>query len=314
MNPLGAEFICAMKFEFHYAKLMCNWILIMLSRALNVSEWNLFVFHLTMLHVERDGIFILIIDGVWEWTHCIRWSSLWSHKLRSLVKLLHMHFHFWEFYSLWKKKSFSVMTLNFDHIFRKIFRHLRINPIGRGNSSQLSGIWNFYRGRKAFSLVLAPHCNWLPFHFFPFWCTGMNPIGRGCSLQDWHSKFSSPGCSIQSIYHFQFHVCGSAAALLPGWTRMNSIGRGNSSQWTQVFSRTHFGWALDADWFAMPSSVELSGTPGNELHWRRRFIPVIHPIGCDNGEREWTPLDAGIHLSSQKFGFQLTFPCSVEQL
>lgn len=188
-------------------------------------------------------------------------------------------------------------------------------------------------GWEAFSLKLIPNgrvdCAFAARWTLDFyWCTGMNPIWRGSSLQGKTFPVTL------TLRIFRFCRC------IRCWTRMNPIGRGNSSLLTGTFVCT-----------VLPNSVEWLSALGNEPHWVREFIPAmecrrctkmkpigrgnsfrqpklicidvstfgwtfggfdwVNSIGCGHSSRhwlsveklgihyrEWTPLSAGIHLVS----------------
>lgn len=131
-------------------------------------------------------------------------------------------------------------------------------------------------GWEAFSLKLIPNgrvdCAFAARWTLDFyWCTGMNPIWRGSSLQGKTFPVTL------TLRIFRFCRC------IRCWTRMNPIGRGHSSLLTGTFVCT-----------VLPNSDELLGALGNEPHWVREFIPAMEcwrcakmkPIGRGNSFRQ----------------------------
>lgn len=131
-------------------------------------------------------------------------------------------------------------------------------------------------GWEAFSLKLRPNgrvdCAFAARWTLDFYrCTEMNPIWRGSSLQ---GKTFLVTFTLRTFRFFRCIRC---------WTRMNPIGRGNSSLLTGTFVCT-----------VLPNSDELLGALGNEPHWVREFIPALEcwrcakmkPIGRGNSFRQ----------------------------
>lgn len=133
-------------------------------------------------------------------------------------------------------------------------------------------------GWEAFSLKLIPNgrvdcafaARWT-LNFY--WCTGMNPIWCGSSLQGKTFPVTF------TLRMFRFCRC------IRCWTRMNPIGRGNSSLLTGTFVCT-----------VLPNSVEWLSALGNEPHWVREFIPAMECRRCT----KMKPIERGNSFRQRK--------------